>query len=620
MKLFRRRDIVSANGISSNIRRWIPIIKRNIGTIMSSVALASAFGLAAPSVARAEEGTIDNTTPEMTYEMNNDELAEVNDGGFTEIVTADTTTDYGTVDSSSYAEQTVAEESAPVAEQTVAEESAPVAEQTEVQENATAAEQTVAEESSSTVEQTVVEESTTSSEEHGFSETVEYESSSSSVSGKPVAGSESEKKNEIKGNTEVQETQTTSRAAFTVVEKNGKLYVFTDAAQDETSQKLLTEKFNEWWNLNYGAKETPTNIYTISSLGKGAKTVYYYELVNGEQVKTNDFVDIVIDENNKVSIVDKEITKAEVLDDNLGVIEETNTKQETEQINKEETSKDETKTEVSSKTISYNETDYVVITGKDGSVTVVTKLPLSGQMGLKVRNDLIKSGKISNNSAINFMTLKQNGETVIGNNVLTIGKDGSLGIIGSDFRDIEAINDNDITDYLSGRIEKDKNGFIDSEKVKPDHEDPEEPTPEEPTPKDPTPEEPTSKKPTPEKPTSPTPDTPTTPETPKQNYNLPKTGDLANPLAAGVIGLAGAAALTAGVRRRRKDNMESEKDAIDDSILNNPEYKNEVERIDRAKHFKGGDDTKDRLKKELYDEFSMERDYDSSNKPKHLAR
>ena len=266
MKLFRRRDIVSANGISSNIRRWIPIIKRNIGTIMSSVALASAFGLAAPSVARAEEGTIDNTTPEMTYEMNNDELAEVNDGGFTEIVTADTTTDYGTVDSSSYAEQTVAEESAPVAEQTVAEESAPVAEQTEVQENATAAEQTVAEESSSTVEQTVVEESTTSSEEHGFSETVEYESSSSSVSGKPVAGSESEKKNEIKGNTEVQETQTTSRAAFTVVEKNGKLYVFTDAAQDETSQKLLTEKFNEWWNLNYGAKETPTNIYTISSL------------------------------------------------------------------------------------------------------------------------------------------------------------------------------------------------------------------------------------------------------------------------------------------------------------------------------------------------------------------
>lgn len=592
-RLFRRGDIVTADGIS--LSRW-ERLRRNFGAVLSSVALASAFGLAAPSVAHAEEATID-ATPEMTYEMSNDELSEVTgesatltqevssetaeptyEGGFSETVTADTTVDFTedtASEASSLEETTVTEgEQVQTSTEEVSSSEEKATEITNVVESPSTDEVTVVENLSSGEVQTSKQESSES--------TSSYEETTTTVSG----GFEYEESEIVEIVKEIEETQE-------VQEVDGKI-IMTVKSDRVLTDEMLAQMVEDWRSVHFPNGGSPeVSVYNISGFKNNTRVP-----LEGENAE------VVIDENGNTSIV-KTVTNKPVATEEQTTTVDTSFEETVEgkivgeaktEVQEDKTSV-QTQKDVNSKSIEYSETDYVVVTGKDGSITVVTKLPLSAEMGLKIKNGLIKSGKISNKTGISYMTLKQNGETVIGDNVLTLGKDGKLGIIGSDFKDIEALNDADITNYLKDRIEKDENGHIDTDKVKPDHDEPEKPTipttPTTPTTPPTVPTTPTTPTTPPTVPTIPTtpPTVPTTPEnptppvpfTPTPNEptpiygNLPKTGDELNTVALyGLLGT-GLGLIIFGLLRRKKYN---EIDGTFDYDLDNltPEEKQSIDK------------------------------------------
>ena len=449
-------------------------------------ALVAALATGAPTVAYAEDANTDTaTTSEMTYQMSDDELAELTSSNNS--VVEETTP---VVEAAPVVEQTTAEETAPAVEQTTAEETAPAVEQTAAEETAPAVEQTTAEETAPAVEQTAAEETAPAAEQTTAEETApaveqtateKKESEKNIAPGKPTADYGTVTKEETKtieesgSSYEVTETETTSRAAFTVVEKNGKVYVFTDAGEDALSQKMLSEQLEEWWTANYGANNTPTYVYSISSLGTGTKTI-------GE-----DGVVIKIDNDGKISVIDEDVTKTEELDENLETVE---TGQET----KEETSKTETKeeskqeSETETKKVEIADDDFIIITGKDGSITIGYKYIL----GAKGYEKILESLNLPKGTIINTPILlpTKPEEGISEKNSLTAGnltittEDGIHYVITGDGAN-EVKTSKDSTDLLKEAAEKSENGHLDGDKGKPNHDEPEpEPKPEpEPEPK-----------------------------------------------------------------------------------------------------------------------------------------
>ena len=318
------------------------------------------------------------------------------------------------------------------------------------------------------------------------------------------------------------------------------------------------QRFEEWRQAHFVSYMPKINLYSISGLEPGE----------------HEFVGVIInlDKDGNVTVLDKNVDKTVKLDDNLESID-TNKAEENDKISSDEQTKtdDESKTEkeqdkkTETKNVKIKDDDYIIVTGKDGSITIVTKLPLNSAMGLKIKNSLIASGKITDKTIINFMTLKANGETVIGNSTLTVNNEGVLGIIGDDFKDVEALYDSEVASYLNARLNKDENGHLDGNKEKPDHNEPT-PEPDKPTPEPdkptPEPDKPTPEpnKPTPE-PSKPTPEPSKPVTTPKTEISkkLPQTGDVADPSLAGVLATSGVIALASGVALA-KDKKKNGKD------------------------------------------------------------
>ena len=509
-------------------------------------ALVAALATGAPTVAYAEDATTDTaTTSEMTYEMSNDELSELT--GYDNLAT----------------EQTVVEESAPVVE------TAPIVEETTAEATETESTQMTEETTAETAET----ESTQMTEET-TSETTETENTqmteeTTSEIGTPEAGQSENKKpaagkpgvdcGEVtkeettnEGSYEISETENISRAAFTVVEKNGKIYVFTDADEDELSQKLLSEQLEEWWTANYGANQTPTYVYSISSLGKGTKTI-------GE-----DGVVIFVDENGNISIIDENVTKTEELDENLETVEkEEETKEETSEQKSETEIKNETSQETATdtKNVEIADDDFIIITGKDGSITIGYKYII----GAKGYGEILKSLNLPEGTKVNTPILlpTKPEEGISQKNSLTAGdltittEDGVHYVITGDGAN-EVITSKDSTDLLKDAAEKSENGHLDGDQGKPNHDEPTpdpEPQPE-PEPKPtPDPEPKPEPKPTPDPEPKPTPTPEPQPEpkpTPKSTPSvLPKTGDDFNGRMANIMGALGITMFGAGLLSKK---------------------------------------------------------------------
>ena len=495
-------------------------------------ALVAALATGAPTVAYAEDATTDTaTTSEMTYEMSNDELSELT--GYDNLAT----------------EQTVVEESAPVVE------TAPIVEETTAEATETESTQMTEETTAETAET----ESTQMTEET-TSETTETENTqmteeTTSEIGTPEAGQSENKKpaagkpgvdcGEVtkeettnEGSYEISETENISRAAFTVVEKNGKIYVFTDADEDELSQKLLSEQLEEWWTANYGANQTPTYVYSISSLGKGTKTI-------GE-----DGVVIFVDENGNISIIDENVTKTEELDENLETVEkEEETKEETSEQKSETEIKNETSQETATdtKNVEIADDDFIIITGKDGSITIGYKYII----GAKGYGEILKSLNLPEGTKVNTPILlpTKPEEGISQKNSLTAGdltittEDGVHYVITGDGAN-EVITSKDSTDLLKDAAEKSENGHLDGDQGKPNHD---EPTPD--------PEPKPEPKPTPDPEPKPTPTPEPQPEpkpTPKSTPSvLPKTGDDFNGRMANIMGALGITMFGAGLLSKK---------------------------------------------------------------------
>lgn len=472
-------------------------------------ALAAALATGAPTVALAEEATTDTaTTSEMTYEMSNDELAEL--------------TSY----ENPVVEQVMVEQTAPAAEQTTVEEAAPVVEQTTTEESAAEVtekkEETTTEEAAPAAEQTTTEESAaeetsteevTEKKEEASTETRQYSAGKPTVDYGEVTKEETSTTVESGSSYDITETETTSRAAFTVVEKNGKIYVFTEAGEDELSQKMLSEQLEEWWNANYGASKTPTYVYSISSLGTGTKTI-------GE-----DGVVISIGSDGKVTILDEEVTRTEELDEKMESIETQTTqdpKEETSEIEKTQDSKEtvsETESTAETMSVELADDDYIVITEKDGSITIGYKYIL----GAKEYGKILESLKLPEGTKINTpILLPTKSEEVAGGSLtsgsLTISTEDGLHYVITGEGASEVKTSKDTTGLLEEAHEQSETGHLDGDQGKIDHDEPKEPEPETPEPKDPEPKTPEPKNPEPKTPEPKNPE----PETPGI---LPKTGD-----------------------------------------------------------------------------------------------
>ena len=356
--------------------------------------------------------------------------------------------------------------------------------------------------------------------------------------------------------------------------------MFTDAPKDKDAQKLLAEKFNEWWNANYGANNTPTNVYSISDLGTGLKTIYYYEDVEGTLVKTDEYVNVEVDKNGKISVVDKEVTKTEELNEDLEIVEEDNTKQNSSE-EKEETVKEETKIEdgndnqIETKNVVINDDDYIVITGKDGSITIGYKYIL----GSKGYEKILKSLNLPEGTKVNTPVLlptkpeegiSQKNSLKTGN--LTISTDDGVNYVisGTGAKNVKVSSDS--TKQLEEAADKSENGHLEGDEGKPNHEEPDEPTPDKPTPDKPTPDKPTPDKPTPKDPTpkNPTPKNPTKPSVPSI---LPKTGDDFNKGLFNLMSLSGITMLGIGALLNKKTKL-ARSGANCALIGMNSEYKN----------------------------------------------
>ena len=434
-------------------------------------------------------------------------------------------------------------------ENTQAEETVQTETEVQTEEN-TQAEETVQ------TETEVQTEENTQAEETVQTETEVQTEEKTANAGKPTVTNNCDEKTEeqtierTEESTEIVETTETKKVAFTVVEKNGKVYVFTEAGQDEESQRLLSQKLEEWWSANYGANNTPTYVYSISSLGKGTKTV-------GE-----DGVVISVDDNGNISIIDTEVTKTEELDVNLENIENNENKEETTKTNtetNEETTKTSTETNEDNKTNSgksnqvvIGDNDYIKVTEKDGSVTFGFKYIL----GSSEYEEFIKAMNLPAGTKVNAPVLiptigeeetEQNKSLKIGDITIST-KDGKNYSIDGDSSKV--VVGSDSTKQLDKAADKSENGHLDGDKGKPNHDDPTPDKPKKPTPdkpKKPTPKKPTPKKPTPK---NPTPKNSTKPSVP--NF-LPKTGDdfnkgLANAMTALGVTLFGAGLLSKKVK------------------------------------------------------------------------
>lgn len=95
--------------------------------------------------------------------------------------------------------------------------------------------------------------------------------------------------------TGINDVEKDDNAMFTSFEKNGKLYVFVNATEDELSQRKLIQQLEEWWKVNYGASNIPTYFYSIPGLGKGTKVIGEDEIV------------VSVDNNGNISVVNEDV-------------------------------------------------------------------------------------------------------------------------------------------------------------------------------------------------------------------------------------------------------------------------------------------------------------------------
>ena len=518
-----------------------------------ATALVAALSGGVSSTALAEENSaIDNgqeTTMEQTYEEPVVEMTITEEPTYEEPVFEQMNVEVSTEEQSNVTETSAEQMNVEVSTEEQSNATVTSTEQVNsgVSENEQCVEMTITENTSS--QEISSSENTSTSSETSVSTESKSESYEQTISKEEVSSGESY---------ETTETEYTTRVAFTVVEKNGVPYIFTDAKDDEESQKLLSQKINEWMEAHYGSSQLNNHIYSISRLGVGTQTVGDDNLV------------VSIDEQGNVSIIDNEVTQTLELDSNLEIIDV----KENENGSKEEIKKDETKTEskitedtkketktenqestqINTRTVSIADDDYIIITGKDGSVTIGYKYILGAKGYAEILKSLNLPADVKVNTPILLPTKSEEG--IAKKNSMTAGgitistEDGINYVLSGDgVSDVKLGKDS--TKQLDNAADKSKNGHLDGDEGKPNHDVP--PTPENPPKEEvpPTPENPPKKEvpPTPNTPNNPTPNTPNnpTPNTPNNPKMLPRMGDDFDRTIPRALATLGVTLLTAGI-------------------------------------------------------------------------
>ena len=585
-RLTRERKYSSAIPTS----RWEQLRRRIIAGI-GSIAFATSLGLAIPSVAHAE--TTDNDqnvtmeqvdtsvesapvvesepvvepapvvesapvaepapvvesapveepapvveTQEVSYENTN------TDEGFSETVTADTT------DYSEASESTVTEESTPTMENTSAEVETPAAE-------------------------TTVEEKTENKEEVSTDAVSETTSTESSTEVK--SGSYEETTSTESSEYEVTETVTESMAKYEVQEIDGKVIFITSCGSDEQSIRMLTQMVEDWRAEHYPNGDVEIHTFNTSGLepgsypleGVNARMVIdangNVTIIKGEASKTNEETVTETITNNTTDSSFSETVEGQVSDEN-----KTETHEEKTQTHEEKT-EDKKSTQTETKNITIKDTDYIVITGKDGSITIGYKYILGAKEYAKILETLNLPKGTKVNTPILLPTKPEEGvaqKNSLKSGNLTISTEDGINytISGDGANNVKVSNDS--TNQLKDAAEQSENGHLDGDKGKPDHDEPEPPTTPKTTPKT-TPE--TTPKTTPQTTPKTTPQTTpkttpqttphttphttpqTTPHTTPQTTpsRLPQTGDNNYNNLAGLLSASGLALLGAGLLSKK---------------------------------------------------------------------